>query len=149
VTLVEEVRAISNYSYHIKKYIGKNYLCIGDAHRFVDPIFSFGLYFAVSEAQLASEAIVKYFQGETADKQRPFADFQVLAERGQDTIQSLLDCFWDYPFAFAFFAHSRYTDDVIDMFAGRIYEEEPSPGLIAIRNRVATGQQEDLAFSQS
>jgi FADH2-dependent halogenase len=150
VTLVEEVRAISNYSYHIKDYIGKNYLCIGDAHRFVDPIFSFGLYFAVSEAQLASEAIVKYFQGEPADKERPFVDFQVVAERGQDTIQSLLDCFWDYPFAFAFFAHSRYTDDVIDMFAGRIYAEEPSPGLMAFRNRVAAGKQEEyLAFSQS
>jgi FADH2-dependent halogenase len=149
ITLAEEVRAVSNYSYHIKSYTGKNYLCIGDAHRFVDPIFSFGLYFAVSEARLASEAIVKFLKGETAGDETPFADYQTLAERGQDVIQTMLDCFWEQPFSFAFFAHSRYTEDVIDMFAGRIYKEQPSPGLIAMRNRVANGRQsQPLAVAQ-
>lgn len=140
VTLTEEVRAISNYSYHIKEFTGANYLCIGDAHRFVDPIFSFGLFFAVSEAKLASEAIIKFIRGETAEEEKPFAEFQRLAERGQDTIQYLLDCFWEHPYSFAFFAHSRYPEDIIDIFAGRIYKEEPSPGLIAIRNRVDAGR---------
>lgn len=140
VTLVEEVRAISNYSYHIKKYTGKGFLCVGDSHRFVDPIFSFGLHFAVSEARLASEAIKKYLSGETAQKENPLAAYQELTEKGQDVIQSLLDSFWNHPFAFAFFTHSRYRQDIIDIFAGRIYREEPSPGLIAMRKLVDGGQ---------
>lgn len=142
IALVEEVRAISNYSYHIKQFTGKNYLAIGDSHRFVDPIFSFGLFFAVSEARLASEAIARYLGGETAGEEMPFTEYQAVAERGQDVIQSVLDCFWEQPYSFAFFAHSRYTEDLIDMFAGRIYNEEPSPGLVAIRNRVNNGRQE-------
>jgi hypothetical protein len=50
-----------------------------------------------------------------------------------DTIQDVLDCFWTSPISFAFFAHKRYRDDFIDLFAGRIYQEVPSPGLQAVR----------------
>ncbi|MCB8978389.1 MAG: FAD-dependent monooxygenase [Ardenticatenaceae bacterium] len=136
VTLAEDVRAVSNYSYEIKDFTGKGYLCIGDSHRFVDPIFSFGLHFAVSEARLASCAIATYLSGESEDQENPFAAFQETSTYGQDAIQSLVDCFWQHPFAFAVFAHSRYKEDVIDLFAGRIYADKPSRGLIAMRNMV-------------
>src|SRR5262245_8572533 len=39
--LVEDVRAIQNYSYQVRDFTGKGWLCLGDAHRFIDPIFSF------------------------------------------------------------------------------------------------------------
>jgi 2-polyprenyl-6-methoxyphenol hydroxylase-like FAD-dependent oxidoreductase len=42
VTFVDEFRAASNYSYETADYSGKNWLCVGDAHKFIDPIFSFG-----------------------------------------------------------------------------------------------------------
>ena len=136
-SLAEEVRAISNYSYHIKEFTGKGYLCVGDSHRFVDPIFSFGLHFAVSEAKMASEAIAAYLNGETRNAENPFLEYQNISERGQDIIQDLIDCFWEQPFAFAFIVHTRYTEDIIDIFAGRIYMDEPSPGLQAVRKVLA------------
>ena len=134
VSLVEEVRATSNYSYHVHKFTGKGFLCVGDAHRFIDPIFSFGLHFALKEASLAADAIAAYLHdGVGHDLENPFEAYQDYCELGMDTIQEVLDCFWSSPISFAFFAHSRYNEDFIDIFAGRIYQEEPSPGLLAVR----------------
>ncbi len=134
VKLVEEVRATSNYSYQVRDFTGKGFICIGDAHRFIDPIFSFGLHFALKEASLAADAIAGYLHdGVGRDQENPFAEHEAYCELGMDTIQEVLDCFWSSPISFAFFAHTRYNEDFIDIFAGRIYQTEPSPGLQAVR----------------
>jgi flavin-dependent dehydrogenase len=44
---VEAAHTIPNYSFQVRKFAGPGYICVGDAHRFVDPIFSFGLYVAI------------------------------------------------------------------------------------------------------
>jgi hypothetical protein len=38
-----DIHVIPNYSYQVKAFCGKGFMCLGDAHRFIDPIFSFGL----------------------------------------------------------------------------------------------------------
>jgi flavin-dependent dehydrogenase len=134
VELVEEVRATTNYSYQVHNFTGKGFLCVGDAHRFIDPIFSFGLHFALKEASLAADAIAAHFRdGVGRDLENPFVAYQDYCEMGMDTIQEVLDCFWSSPISFAFFAHQRYTEDFIDIFAGRVYQEKPSRGLQAVR----------------
>lgn len=156
VELVEEVRATTNYSYHVHNFTGKGFLCVGDAHRFIDPIFSFGLHFALKEASLAADAIDAYLHdGHGRDLENPFAEYQDYCELGMDTIQEVLDCFWSSPISFAFFAHSRYNEDFIDIFAGRIYQKEPSRGLQAVRKvnakmaRLAEEQPELLSHVSS
>ena len=148
ISLVEDVRATSNYSYHIHQFTGKGYLCVGDAHRFIDPIFSFGLQFALVEGRMAAEAIAGYLhEGIERDQEDPFAEYGRTCELGMDTIQDALDCFWGNPFSFAFFVHSRYVDDFIDIFAGRVYQEDPSPGLQAVRKVNAKMSQQVGALS--
>lgn len=138
VNLVEDVRATSNYSYHIRGFAGKGFICVGDAHRFIDPIFSFGLHFALTEAKFAADAIADYLlKGIGRELDNPFAEYERHCELGMDTIQDVLDCFWEHPFSFAFFVHSRYVDDFIDIFAGRVYQENPSKGLQAVRKIIA------------
>jgi flavin-dependent dehydrogenase len=127
--LVEEARAIPNYSYHIKQFTGKGYICIGDAHRFIDPIFSFGIYLAIREANFAADAIARYFAGAGRDEPNPFAAHQSLCESGMDVIQDLMDAFWDQPLAFAVLAHRQHVEEIIDIFAGRIYMDKPSAAL--------------------
>ncbi|MEO5579821.1 MAG: NAD(P)/FAD-dependent oxidoreductase [Gemmatimonadaceae bacterium] len=133
IRLTEETRAISNYSYHINNFTGKGYLCVGDAHRFIDPVFSFGLFFAMKEAELAAAAVAAYLGGVNREEANPFAEYERYCNLGMDTIQELIDAFWNQPLAFAVFVHSRHTDDCIDMFAGRVYMDEPSRGLLAFR----------------
>ncbi len=145
IEILEEMRASSNYSYHIKQFTGKGYLCVGDSHRFIDPIFSLGMHFATVEARFAADAIADYLQGKTADLDNPFQAYQEHAEKGQNVIQDMLDAFWDYPLAFyLYIKDKRYRDDFIDMFAGRVYDSDASEGLKALRGLLARGRMKSM-----
>lgn len=121
----EDVRSASNYSYHVTQYSGPGFLCVGDSHRFVDPIFSFGVNFAVNEGRLAADEITAFLRGERASKRNPFEDYQRRTERAQDIIQDLVDVFWDHPLPFAMLVHHhRHREGMIDLFAGRIFTDD-------------------------
>jgi flavin-dependent dehydrogenase len=125
--LVEKVHVIPNYSYQVRRFCGKGFICIGDAHRFIDPIFSFGLSATMREAEFAAPLVRKYLAGEGRDKSNPFAEHQVFCEKGIDNLEDMVDLFWEQPFAFATFLYYRYRDELIDAFAGRVYETERQP----------------------
>lgn len=130
--LAEDVRTVSNYSYQIDDFTGPGFLCVGDSHRFIDPVFSFGVHFAVKEGQFAATAIDDILSGRVSEAEA-LAHFKTLACRGMDAIQDLLDAFWDHPLPFAYMVHAKYVDDFRDMFAGRVYGEEPPAGLVEMR----------------
>lgn len=56
-TLVHEVEATSNFSYVSERNHGRNYLLLGDAYAFIDPVFSSGVWLAMSGGVLGAEAI--------------------------------------------------------------------------------------------
>jgi 1H-pyrrole-2-carbonyl-[peptidyl-carrier protein] brominase len=125
--LVEPARVIPNYSFQVRKFAGPGYICVGDSHRFVDPIFSFGLFVAIKEAGLAAQATADWLDGQGRDSHDPFHDYMVYAERGIDMFEDLIDTFWENPLAFAVFVHDRYRTGVIDIFAGRNYDGDGLP----------------------
>ncbi|MBK8900844.1 MAG: tryptophan 7-halogenase [Anaerolineaceae bacterium] len=142
-TLLEPARSVVNYSFQVKRFTGKGYICIGDAHRFLDPIFSFGLYVSMKEAQLASKAIKAYFDGANRDADNPFADYQAYVEKGIDVLEDSLDAFWEQPLAFARIVYSLHRPYMIDVFAGRIYEGQPSPAALAFQKLLRRDRQYD------
>ena len=87
------------------------------------------------EAEFAAPAVRAYLEGKGRDKANPFTEHQLFCEKGIDNLEDMVDMFWEQPFAFALFAHNRYRDELIDAFAGRIYENErqPSAAILAFR----------------
>ena len=126
--LVEPAHVIPNYSFQVRKFAGRGYICVGDAHRFVDPIFSFGLYIAIKEAGLAADAAAGYLQGNGRDSSQPFHDYIVHVERAIDILEDVIDMFWENPLAFAVLVHKGFRDPLIDVFAGRIFDGMPHKG---------------------
>jgi flavin-dependent dehydrogenase len=55
--LISEVEATGNYSYECTRSHGSNYLLIGDAYTFIDPVFSSGVMLAMNGGTAAAEAI--------------------------------------------------------------------------------------------
>jgi flavin-dependent dehydrogenase len=51
------LHATGNYSYTCTRMSGRNWLMVGDAYAFVDPIFSTGVYLAMYSAELAAEVV--------------------------------------------------------------------------------------------
>lgn len=56
-TLASEVEATGNYSYSAALSHGRNYLLVGDAFAFIDPVFSTGVWLAMNGALVASETV--------------------------------------------------------------------------------------------
>lgn len=56
-TLASEVEATGNYSYSAARSHGRNYLLVGDAFAFIDPVFSTGVWLAMNGALVASETV--------------------------------------------------------------------------------------------
>jgi flavin-dependent dehydrogenase len=55
--LVAEVTATGNYSYACDRACGTNYLLLGDAYTFIDPMFSSGVMLAMNSAVAGADAI--------------------------------------------------------------------------------------------
>lgn len=56
-TLVHEVEATGNFSYVSERNHGRNYLLLGDAYAFIDPVFSSGVWLAMNSGVIGAEAI--------------------------------------------------------------------------------------------
>ncbi len=56
-TLNAPVTATGNYSYEVKRATGRNYLLLGDAFTFVDPVFSTGVLFAMQSAFAGADTV--------------------------------------------------------------------------------------------
>jgi flavin-dependent dehydrogenase len=56
-TLVSAVEATGNYSYACDHTHGANYLLVGDAYSFIDPVFSSGVMLAMHGGMAAAEAL--------------------------------------------------------------------------------------------
>ena len=122
-SFVEQVRTISSYSYTVPNFTGNGFVCVGDAHHFTDPIFSFGVFLSMKEAEFAAEAILDHLGAEKEVDQNPFAVYEALATQGQDAVRDLIDCFWEYPLVFTRMVSGKARDDITDLFAGRLYGE--------------------------
>ncbi len=55
--LVSDVEATGNYAYSADRTHGDNYVLLGDAYAFIDPVFSSGVLLAMQNGLLAAEAI--------------------------------------------------------------------------------------------
>jgi FADH2-dependent halogenase len=132
---VEPCRVIANYSYRIDPFAGDGWLCIGDAHRFADPIFSFGVASAMVEATAACKAILKAM--ETGDWRAPFEEYVAYSNRGQDSISDLIKYFWRFPSFFGVQSRGAFRKDIIRLLAGDCFDVGEIPALTAMRKSLA------------
>ncbi len=55
--LINEIEATGNFSYVSDRNHGNNYVMLGDAYAFIDPVFSSGVLLAMNSGVIAAEAI--------------------------------------------------------------------------------------------
>jgi FADH2-dependent halogenase len=138
--LAEEVRVASNYSYEVKNFVGDGWLCIGDAHRFIDPLFSFGVSIALSEAGYASRAIYCFLKGDCTSTQQPLNDFEKLSLQAVGACQTVIDGFWENTLAFGMLI-TRHRDDIVDLLGGHVWDGRPNKALDALNQMLASQDQ--------
>lgn len=82
--LATAVTATGNYSYRAERMIGKNYIMLGDAFAFIDPLFSAGVFLAMNSA-FAGADVVSTCLSEPRKAKRALKRFDADIRRGVDT----------------------------------------------------------------
>ena len=127
-----------NFSYRVYNYTGKGFICIGDAHRFIDPIFAYGVYCGIQQGLFASQAIAEFLSGERKDNGNPFADLEPLFDEGNEVVEDVIGVLWEYPLACQRIFSWRDRESSLDLLSGRNYGEAArNPARIAIRRFMA------------
>ncbi|SMF93306.1 Dehydrogenase (flavoprotein) [Methylomagnum ishizawai] len=126
-SLVGGVTATGNYSYQSRRMTGRNFILVGDAYAFIDPVFSSGVHLALNSAFLGAEAVDGLLK-DPASAQARLARFERSIKRGLKTFSwfiyrvttpAIRDLFMHPQNAF------RMQEAVISLLAGDIFRNTP------------------------
>jgi FADH2 O2-dependent halogenase len=140
----EQLRPLKDegdYSYAMRQITGDRFVLVGDAARFVDPIFSTGVSIALNSARFASRDILA--AAETGDFRREqFQTFEATMTRGVRNWYRFIALYYRLNVLFtAFVIDERYRLDVLKLLQGDVYDEaEPA---VLSRMRQIVKQVED------
>ncbi|MGW8370078.1 MAG: NAD(P)/FAD-dependent oxidoreductase [Gammaproteobacteria bacterium] len=81
-TLAANVQATGNYSYLSSQMQGRGYLMIGDAFAFIDPVFSSGVYLAMSSAASGVDVADAWLNGSARRYRRQCRRHEKMMRRG-------------------------------------------------------------------
>jgi 1H-pyrrole-2-carbonyl-[peptidyl-carrier protein] chlorinase len=112
-----------DYSYRMDTFAGSGWLLVGDACRFVDPVFSSGVDVAVYSAKFAHEAIVESLSG--GDEAAAFARYQGRVSDGVDVWHEMTLMFYRLQVLFTWFALKReHRGELVQALRGNPYLTE-------------------------
>jgi FADH2 O2-dependent halogenase len=125
-----------DYSYAMKQITGDGWLLIGDAARFIDPIFSSGISVALNGARFASQDIIDAFR--TGDLSRSsFQRYEIIQNRGARNWYEFITLYYRLNVLFTrFITDPIYRLDVLKLLQGDVYNEDEPPVLSEMRRIV-------------
>lgn len=134
---IRPLKTEGDYSYHLKQICGDRFVMIGDAARFVDPIFSSGVSIALNTARLASKDIIAAFEAGDFSHER-FRQYEKAQRQGAQNWYDFISIYYRLNVLFAAFVQDpRYRIGVLKLLQGDMWEEDPQI-LREMREFVAT-----------
>ncbi|MFI6015643.1 NAD(P)/FAD-dependent oxidoreductase [Streptomyces sp. NPDC051243] len=134
---IREFKAEGDYSYAMKQICGDRFVLIGDAARFVDPIFSSGVSVALNSARIAAQDIIAAHEAGDFAKKR-FETYETKLRRAVRYWYEFISIYYRLNVLFtAFVQDPRYRIDVLKMLQGDVYDGEEPKALAAMREIVA------------
>ena len=130
---INEVKLEADYSYSMERLAGDGFLIIGDAARFVDPIFSSGVSVALSSAKFASEQIrCAYEIGDFSAA--TFAPYEAKLRKGVNVWYEFIRLYYKLLPLFTYFIQSKeHRLEVLRLLQGEVYERDEVAVLDAMR----------------
>lgn len=121
---VRPFKTEGDYSYGMTQICGDGFVMIGDAARFVDPIFSSGVSVALNSARIACQDIVA--AAAAGDFRKPrFGRFEAKLRRGVSNWYQFISVYYRLNILFtAFVQDPRYRLDVLKLLQGDVYEDD-------------------------
>jgi flavin-dependent dehydrogenase len=126
-TLTGPATATGNYSYEVQRAVGQNYLMVGDAFAFIDPVFSTGVYLAMNSAFAGADAIATCLD-QPRQAARALQAYDAMMRKGprifswfiyRVTNPTLRNLFMDQG------DHTWFKEGVLSILAGDVFRNTP------------------------
>ncbi len=139
VKRAERVRPLkeeADYSYSMSQFSGDRYLLLGDAARFVDPIFSSGVSIALNSARFGSRDVLAALEaGDFA--RESFSRFEATMRRGVRNWYDFIRLYYRLNVLFTYFVnHREHRLAVLELLQGDVYDETPPAVITAMKEKI-------------
>lgn len=121
---VNDYKTEGDYSYSMEQLSGEGFLLIGDAARFVDPIFSSGVSVALYSAKFASERIKHALEIDDYGAE-VFAPYEQKLRQGVEVWYEFIRLYYKLLHLFTYFIQSEeHRIGVLRLLQGDVYERD-------------------------
>jgi len=132
-----------DYSYAMKQLAGDRFILIGDAGRFVDPIFSTGVSIALNSARFAHTDVLAALEKNDFSRQS-FSNFENTLRLGTKNWYDFISVYYRLNVLFTYFINEpKYRLDVLKLLQGDVYDDATPPVLEKMRNMVTEVEQNE------
>jgi FADH2 O2-dependent halogenase len=132
-TQIRNFKEEGDYSYAMNQLCGDRFMLIGDAGRFVDPIFSTGVSIALNSSRFAHVDIISALESNKLSRES-FKTFESTISRGTRNWYEFISLYYRLNVLFTYFVSDpRYRMDVLKLLQGDVYDEERPPVLEKMR----------------
>jgi FADH2 O2-dependent halogenase len=130
-------REEGDYSYAMQQIVGDRWLMVGDAGRFVDPIFSTGVSIALNSSRFAHRDILGALEGGNFTK-AAYGAYESTIRRGTKNWYDFIQVYYRLNVLFTYFiTDERYRLDVLKLLQGDVYDSEEPEVLSLMRQMVS------------
>jgi len=91
-TRINDVGFIGGYSSNVTRMFGENFVMVGNATEFLDPVFSSGVTLALESGSKAADLTIKELNGEAVDWQTEYQDYMMI---GVDVFREYVEAWYD------------------------------------------------------
>jgi 1H-pyrrole-2-carbonyl-[peptidyl-carrier protein] chlorinase len=131
---ITDFKREGDYSYSMKRFAGPGYALIGDAARFVDPIFSSGVSVALNSGRFVARALEAVFGGQQTEADA-LTQYEKTVRDGVNIWYEFISSYYRLlPLFTLFIRNEDYRQQVNLLLQGAVYERERVPVLDAMRD---------------
>jgi len=133
---VQPFKDEGDYSYAMTQICGDRFMLIGDAARFVDPIFSTGVSIALNSARFASTDILAALAKDDFPREA-FATYENTIRAGTKNWYDFISVYYRLNILFTRFINDdRYRLDILKLLQGDVYDDEQPEVLQRMKDTV-------------
>jgi FADH2 O2-dependent halogenase len=130
-----------DYSYAMKQLCGDRFVMVGDAGRFVDPIFSTGVSIALNSSRFAHKNILTALETNNFSRES-FSEFENTIKRGTKNWYDFITVYYRLNILFTYFISDKnYRLDVLKLLQGDVYDDAAPPVLKKMQETVTKVEQ--------
>ena len=119
------IQTTKDFSYRASRIAGNNWVLVGDAFGFLDPVYSTGLFLALKSGEMAADVILEAFRKDDFSGAQ-LGSFGPAFVDGMEAFRKLVYAFYTKGFSFARFLseYPEHQGGIVDILSGDVFRKD-------------------------